>query len=318
MGSSTKEASNDRGGKDPGYYQFPRRNIVDKSKSVESMETKLKKITALSVGDPKKEFNWLMPLFNRANLISCFRELDGKKAIGADGITKEEYGKNLEGNIDNLIERMKKMSYRPGPVREVLIPKEDGKFRPLGISGLEDKIVQSMYNKILGAIYEPLFYDFSYGFRPGRSCHDAIKAVRNHLYHNPCEVVIDVDLKNYFGKICHQKLLLLLRMKIKDETFIRYIVRMLKSGILSEGELRVTDEGTPQGSIVSPILSNIFAHYALDKWFKEVVENCCHRMVKMYRYADDCARRRSPFKLVKVRSWELTVNPSSTSTKMAG
>lgn len=154
-----------------------------KPKPNESLETKLSRIMLLSNKNPEQEFKWLMPHFNKENLISCFNELDGKKAVGIDDKTKKEYEENLEENIENLISRMKTMSYRPMPVKEVLIPKE-GKgngMRPLGISCIEDKIVQSLTAKILNAIYDPIFVDKSYGFRPGMSCHDAVKAAQNYL-----------------------------------------------------------------------------------------------------------------------------------------
>src|SRR5579872_4728767 len=145
--------------------------------------TKLNRIAWLSKQDPKKEFGCLMHLYNRESLLQCFEELDKNKAVGIDGVTKMAYGVNLYSNIDELIAKMRKMAYRPGPVREVLIPKEGkpGATRPLGISNLEDKIVQKMTQKILESIYEPIFLECSYGFRPGRGCHTAIQALNDHL-----------------------------------------------------------------------------------------------------------------------------------------
>lgn len=200
--------------------------------------TKLERIATLSAESPQMEFMGLMPHVNRESLIGCFNELDRKKAVGIDQVTKEEYGKNLDENVNDLLSRMVGMRYRPSPVREVLIPKEDGKKRPLGISTVEDKMVQLMFSKILEAIYEPLFYDCSFGFRPGRSAHDAIKSCMQHFYGGRTSITLDIDLENFFGTIDHKKLTALLRMKIKDERFIRYVGRMLKSGVLSEGELR--------------------------------------------------------------------------------
>jgi RNA-directed DNA polymerase len=149
-----------------------------------STNTKLKRIAWLSKRDFKKEFECLMHLFNQESLTDCFNELGKNKAVGIDGVTKMAYGENLCGNIKTLITNMKKMAYRPGPVREVLIPKDGqpGAMRPLGISNLEDKVVQTMMQKVLESIYEPLFLDCSHGFRPGRSCHTAIKALHRHLY----------------------------------------------------------------------------------------------------------------------------------------
>ena len=234
-------------------------------------KTKMKRIALLSKEDPRRSFESLMHHFNEESLKECFHELDGKKALGADGIDKETYGRELDQNIPNLIARMKTMSYRPGPVREVLIPKEGkpGATRPLGISGFEDKIVQKMMQQILESIYEPIFMDCSYGFRPGKGCHDAIKDLQHYLYANQIQTIIDIDLKNFFGTIDHELLEDLLKEKIKDTKFMRYINRMFKAGVLSEGDLKKSDEGVPQGSICSPVLANVFAHYAIDIWIEE-------------------------------------------------
>jgi group II intron reverse transcriptase/maturase len=251
--------------------------------------TKLNRIAWLSKQDSGKKYECLMHLFNRESLIECFHELDKNKAVGIDGVTKMAYGTNLYDNIDQLIAKMKNMAYRPGPVREVLIPKEGkpGATRPLGISNLEDKIVQKMTQKVLESIYEPLFLECSHGFRPERSCHTAIQALSNHLYEREIQTVIDIDLKNFFGTIEHQLLEDILKDKIKDPKFMRYINRMFKSGVLTEGELKMSEEGVPQGSICSPVMSNIFAHYAIDIWIEEMVKPACAGTVELFRYADD-------------------------------
>lgn len=252
-------------------------------------ETKLKRIAEMSRERPDCEFKWLMPHFNVESLKACFQELDGRKALGVDGVSKEEYAQNLNKNLEQLIARMRTMSYRPGPVREVLIPKEGkaGATRPLGISNFEDKIVQLMTAKILGAIYEPVFRDCSYGFRPGRSCHQAIKAVRNHIMTTKCTTIIDIDLANYFGTLSHQVFRDLLGQRIKDDTFLRYISRMLKSGVLKRDGLHDTEEGSPQGNVASPVLANIYGHYVIDCWFEEVVKPRCRGTAELFRYCDD-------------------------------
>ena len=259
------------------------------TKPILKTETKLRRIAKLSREDSCAKFSWLMPHFNKESLLACFHQLNGSKAVGIDGVTKENYGKNLENNIDDLLSKMKSMSYRPGAVRRVMIPKDDGKGgpRPLGISNFEDKIIQLMASKILESIYEPIFNDKSYGFRPKRSCHTAIKALSDHLHNDWVESVLDVDLKNFFGTINHDKLLKILSLKIKDKTFLRYIMRMLKSGILTEEGLIKTEEGSPQGSIVSPILANIFAHYGIDEWVDKIVRKHCKRRIEIFRYCDD-------------------------------
>ena len=276
--------------------------MIGKTKPNIPTETKLRRITELSGEDSGMEYNCLMPHFNEESLTRCFYELDGKKAVGIDQQTKEEYGKNLPANIKKLVSRMKSMAYIPSPVREVLIPKGNRGLRPLGISNFEDKIVQLMMSKVLEAIYEPIFHDFSFGFRRGRSCHQAVKSCLNHLFAHRAEVVIDVDLENFFGSIDHKKLVAILRMKIKDERFIKYIVRMLKAGVLSDGDLKRSDEGTPQGSVASPVLANIFAHYALDEWFAHKVGPNTANKTAMYRYCDDlviCCKKRDAERITK-------------------
>ena len=230
-----------------------------------------------------------MHLFNEESLAVCFNELDGRKAVGADGISKEDYGVNLKANLTCLVKRMRDMAYRPGPVRQVLIPKEgtEKALRPLGISNFEDKLVQAMTHKILESIYEPIFLPCSYGFRPGRGCHDAIRALHQHLYKQRVGFVIDVDLSNYFGTIDRKILEAFLREKVGDEKFIRYILRMFKAGVLMDGELTMSEEGVVQGSICSPILANIMAHHVIDEWFENVVKAHCAGQTELFRYADD-------------------------------
>lgn len=259
------------------------------AESQKTTDTALTEIIWLSTQNKNQEFHSLVHHINVGSLRSCFDKLDGKKAVGVDRINKQQYGEHLQINLEQLIERMKRMAYRPEPVRQVLIPKEGKPFatRPLGISNFEDKLVQKRVQEILESIYDPLFLDCSYGFRPGRSCHDAIKELHKHLFKEEVEMVIDVDLANYFNTIDHKILEELLRTKIKDKKFLRYISRMLKSGVLMEGELVVSDEGVTQGSCCSPVLSNIVAHYVIDMWLEETVKPLTKGKVQSFRYADD-------------------------------
>lgn len=259
------------------------------SDSPRMTETKLERIAWLSARDHQKEFNNLMHFYNLESLAGCFNMLDGRKAVGADGITKEVYGEKLGQNLLNLISKMKRMAYVPGPVRQVMIPKEGkpGAKRPLGIGNIEDKLVQKVTQKVLESIYDPIFLGCSFGFRPGLGCHDAVKTLRDHLYHNDVHTVIDVDLANFFGTIDHKQLESILRKKIKDEAFIRYLIRAFKAGVLADGDLNVSEEGVPQGSPCSPVLANIFAHYVIDDWFENIVKSHCQGQVEIFRYCDD-------------------------------
>ncbi len=278
---------------------------MESSEFQETTTTKLTRIAQLSQRDPSKQFHCLMHHYNVDSLRVCFQELDGKRALGNDGISKEDYGVHLEENLTNVVQHMKSMSYRPKPVRQVLIPKEGkpGVTRPLGISNFEDKLIQKMTKKILESIYEPLFLDCSFGFRPNKSCHNAIQALGHYLLHNEVQTIIDMDLSNFFGTINHEIMVGILRKKIKDQRFIRYINRMIKAGVLLEQELTVSDEGVPQGSLCSPVLANIYAHYVLDTWFQFVVKKHCRGRVELFRYADDaviCCRDCNDAERIKV------------------
>lgn len=294
------------------------------SESQANTDTALAKIAWLSANNPHQVYHSLMHQINVDALRRCFDRLDGRKAIGVDQVSKAMYGENLTVNLEELIARMKRMAYRPGAVRQVLIPKEGkkGATRPLGISNFEDKLVQKRMQDILESIYEPLFYEFSYGFRPNRSCHDAVRDLREHLFNEEVEVVIDVDLANFFGKIDHQIVKDMLGMKIKDSKFMRYITRMFKSGVLADGELTMSDEGVVQGSCCSPVISNIVAHYVIDTWLEETVKPLMKGMVKVFRYADDlviCCRYEEDAKRIKtvlgkrLAKYKLELNEKKTS-----
>lgn len=264
-------------------------SIIEALKPKWDTETKLARVAWLSANDPHKEFTALTHFYNEESLLKCYQKLDRKKAVGLDKVTKDQYGENLVGNLSHLLERMKRMAYRPGNIREVLIEKEDkpGAYRPLGISNFEDKIIQMQTAKILESIYDPIFSRNSYGFRPGKSCHNAIKDLTHFLFKNEIETVIDIDMANFFGTIDHKILEDLMRMKIKDPKFMRYIIRMFKAGILSDGELKITEEGVAQGSVCSPVMANIYAHYVIDMWIEKEIQPYLKGKVKLFRYADD-------------------------------
>jgi RNA-directed DNA polymerase len=232
-------------------------------------------------------FTALMHHFTVENLCVCFHALDGKKAHGIDGVTKEMYGQNLETNLQELHRQLRQMSYRPQPVRRVEIPKADGTKRPLGVSCIEDKIVQEMARRILEAIYEPVFIETSYGFRPGRSCHDALRQFNEEMMRKPSNWVADLDLAQFFDTMPHQEILAVLALRIKDRKFLQLIARMLKAGIHTPGGIILSELGSPQGSIVSPVLANVFLDHVLDQWFNTVVTKHCRGYCALLRYADD-------------------------------
>lgn len=293
------------------------------SKPFEAADTKLAEIAWLSAQNSDQVFCSLMHHINVNSLRSCFEKLDGRKAIGADKINKESYGENLSQNLEDLMTRMKRMEYRPQAVRQVQIPKEGkpGATRPLGISCFEDKLVQKRVQEILESIYEPIFLSCSYGFRPNKSCHDAIKDLRQHLFEEEVETVIDVDLAKFFDTIDRQILKDLLQLKIKDTKFMRYIGRLFKAGILVNGDLVISDEGVIQGSCASPTLANVMAHYVIDVWLEETVKPLMKGNIKTFRYADDliiCCRYEKEAVRIKsalskrLAKFKLTMNEEKT------
>lgn len=239
----------------------------------------------LSAKNLELVFNNLFSHINVENLHQAFRALDGNKAVGIDGISKAEYAKDLDKNLEDLVTRLHIGTYRPQAKREVLIPKANGKTRPIAISCFEDKLVEWTMGKILESVYEPIFIRNSFGFRPRRSPDDAIKANFNILKDDKRPFVVEIDLANFFNTVPHRKLMKLLRKRINDRKLLGLIARFLKVDILNqEGDRNPTTVGTPQGSVMSPILSNIFLHYALDQWF---LENYGSQEAVIVRYADD-------------------------------
>lgn len=239
----------------------------------------------LSAKDPEIVFNNLFSHINMENLRQAFNALDGTKAVGIDGISKEQYAKDLDRNLLDLKSRLHIGTYRPQAKREVLIPKANGKTRPIAISCFEDKLVEWTIGKILESVYESIFIRNSFGFRPRKSPDDAIKANYNILKDNKRPFVVEIDLANFFNTVPHRKLMKILRRRINDQKLLGLIARFLSVDILNQqGETKQTEVGTPQGSVMSPILSNIFLHYALDTWF---LENYASQEAVIVRYADD-------------------------------
>jgi len=274
------------------------------------METKLLRIAELAKSEPKMKFTSLAHLLNAQSLTQCHHELPNKKATGINGTTKEQYSDSLEENIEDLVSRLKSKSYRPVPVRRMYIPKlNSNKMRPLGIPEHEDKIVQKGITKILNAIYENDFLDCSFGFRPNRNCHDALKILNQYIEKRAVSYVVDVDIKGFFDNVDHKWMMEFLKLRITDPNLLRIISRFLKGGYMEEGKRYKTDTGTPQGGVISPILANVYLHYVLDLWFEKVVRKQCKGQAYIVRYADDfvyCFQNKSEaqqfFHSLKVKS----------------
>ncbi|MFC0274727.1 reverse transcriptase domain-containing protein [Metabacillus herbersteinensis] len=256
------------------------------------METKLLRIVEIAKSEPKMKFTSLTHLLNEESLVQCHRELPNKKATGVKGTTKEQYGENLEENIVDLVSRLKSKSYRPVPVRRMYIPKlNSNKKRPLGIPEHEDKIVQKGITKILNTINENDFLDCSFGFRPNRSCHDALKILNHYIEKKSVNYVVDVDIRGCFDNVDHRWMIEFLKLRIADPSLLRIIGRFLKGGYMEEGKKYKTNHGTPQGGVVSPILANVYLHYVLDLWFEKKIRKQCKGQAFIVRYADDCVSR---------------------------
>ena len=233
-------------------------------------------------------FNNLGYLINLEMLRSCHHGLDGSKAVGIDGVTKEEYEQNLEENLERLLTKIRKGSYHPQASRIVEIPKSDGSKRPLAIACHEDKIVQAAVKRILEAIYEPLFLDCSHGFRPERGCHTALIALNENLMSWDCGAVLEIDLRKYFNTIPHEPLVQMLKSKIEDQRFLHLVIKLLKAPTLNEAGVAVRNEvGSPQGSILSPVIANLYLHHVLDTWFTWINESRFGNSARIIRYADD-------------------------------
>ncbi len=254
----------------------------------EMVATKLQRIAEKARRESGCRFTSLFHLMNVEMLRECFRRLRKDAAAGIDKVTKKEYGANLEKNLTALVEKLHRMSYIPLPVRRVYIPKPgSSKERPLGIPALEDKLVQAGLARILSAIYEQDFIDDSYGFRPSRGCHDALRALSDEVEGGRIHYIVDADIKGFFDNVDHEWLMKFLGHRIVDKRVLRYVKRFLKAGIMEEGAVSASDKGTPQGGIVSPILANIYLHYSLDLWFTRVFQKGCYGQSRMIRYADD-------------------------------
>lgn len=249
--------------------------------------TKLALISEKARKEPKFQFTSLAHLLDERFLKECYFNLGKDRASGIDGVSWKEYGERLDENLKSLVTCMKAKRYKPQPARRVYIPKNEHEKRPLGLPALEDKIVQKGITRILETIYEADFLDCSYGFRPNRSCHQALKAVDKTIMTRPINHIIEADIKGFFDNVSHEWMMKFLAVRIKDPSLLLLIRRFLKAGYCESDKIVETQQGTPQGGNLSPALSNIFLHYVLDLWFEKKIRPQVKGQAYLIRYADD-------------------------------
>ena len=250
-------------------------------------QLKLSLIAGHATRDKTMQFTSLAHLLDKEFLLECFYSLNRNKAKGVDNVGWYDYEKGLLENMDSLVVRLKAKKYKPLPGRRVYIPKGRSEMRPLEISAIENKIVEKGISTILQSIYEQDFSNISYGFRPSRNCHQALNELDNQIMRNPINHIVEADIKGFFDNVSHELLIKFLKIRIKDSSLLHLIKKFLKAGYVDDSLLVTSEKGTAQGSILSPILANIFLHYLLDVWFEYTVKNHTRGYCELIRYADD-------------------------------
>ena len=254
----------------------------------QSWPTFLRAIADKAQQDRNHRFGDLYRHLDVESLRASFSLLRKNAASGVDGVSFQAYEKNLEANLADLQERLKSKAYRARLVRRKYIPKGNGKLRPLGIPTLEDKLLQCAVTQILQAIYEADFLPCSYGYRPGRGPHDAVRDLTDELHWGKHNFVVEADIKGFFDHLQHDKLLVMLGRRIHDAALLRLIGKWLKAGILEEdGRVLHPELGTPQGGVISPMLANVYLHYVLDLWFETEMRTKNRGQSRLFRFADD-------------------------------
>src|SRR5450631_485564 len=247
----------------------------------------LDRVRQAAKGDPKMRFTALLHHVDIELLRSSYNNLKRWAAAGVDEVTWQEYGDGLEERLVDLHGRIHRGAYHAKPSRRVWIDKTDGRKRPLGIAALEDKIAQAAVVEVLNQIWEEDFVDFSYGFRPGRSQHDALDALSAGIYGKKVNYVLDLDIRSFFDKVGHDHLEKFVRHRIGDERLVRLILKWMRAGVIEDGQWLETKEGTPQGAVISPVLANLYLHYVLDLWVEAWRKKVARGDVIVVRYADD-------------------------------
>jgi len=251
------------------------------------MGTKLERISELVAQNPQMVFTSLYHLIDEDLLKQCHREMNGRKATGVDRLTKEAYETKLEENLNNLINRLKRKSYRPQPSLRIYIPKANGKMRPLGIAAYEDKLVQDALGRVLSAVFEGRLHDSMNGFRPNRNCHTALRALNTLIERGKTNYIVDADIKGYFNNMEHDTILKLVQFRLSDPNILWLIKKTLTAGVQEDGKWHATSKGSEQGNLASPIIANIYMHYALALWFDKIFKPTCQGTCGLVIYADD-------------------------------
>ena len=253
----------------------------------ERMSPELLKVVERAQREPEGRFHALAHLMDVSALERAFHRLRKDAAVGVDGVTKEAYGKALGANLADLHGRLKSKRYRHQALRRVHIPKDKGQWRPIGISALEDKIVQGAVREVLEAVYEQDFLDCSYGFRPKRSAHDAVRALDRVVHQGKVRWILEADIVSFFDSLDRTKLEEMLQIRVADGSLMRLIGKCLHVGVLDGEEYSEPDRGTTQGSALSPLLGNVYLHYVLDVWFDREVKPRLRGEATLIRYCDD-------------------------------
>ena len=252
-----------------------------------SVPSALDRVRRVAKQDKDVRFTALLHHVDVDRLRAAYWALNPKAATGVDGVTWLEYGEDLEEHLRDLHARVHRGAYRARPSRRVYIPKADGRWRPLGVAALEDKLLQRAVVEVLNAIYETDFLDFSYGFRPGRSPHQALDALATGIFRKKVNWVLDADIRGFYDAIDHGWLLKFLEHRIADKRILRLIRKWLKAGVIEDGAWSETLEGAAQGASVSPLLSNVYLHYVFDLWADRWRRRHAHGDVIVVRFADD-------------------------------
>ncbi len=253
----------------------------------DTMSTPLNRLTELAREDPQRSFLSIAHLLTPEALDRGFRSLRKEASAGVDGVTYAEYEANAGENLQQLHDRLKNQRYRAQPLRRTYIPKESGEARPISIPALEDKIVQKATVELLNAIYEPDFLECSYGFRPGRNAQQALDAVGRIICRQGTAYVLEADIRGYFDAIVRSQLLELMEKRVRDGSLLRLIRKWINVGVIDNGQLLITETGTGQGQIISPLLANVYLHYVLDEWFETEVKPRLRGRAYEVRYCDD-------------------------------